>query len=295
MTRKPLGRGLGALLSAEPSVGNLESIEIDEALIEPCSVQPRTRFDNASLTELAESIKANGVVQPILVRRRAGRFELIAGERRLRAARIAGLRTVPAVIREVADEKLLEIALVENIQREDLNAIEEAHAYKSLLENVGLTQEALASRIGRDRSYVTNYLRLLRLPPEVQTLVQDGRLSTGHARALLGLSEPTRQREFALLIVKNGLSVRETERLIKKGGDASSRREMGRPSARTTDPNVKALESKLRRELGTQVALSQKTGADEGVLQIKYYNVADLNRIADRILFGPSVSSTARP
>ena len=291
MTRKPLGRGLGALLSSEPSGGSVESIEIDEALIEPCSVQPRTRFNNASLNELAESIKANGVVQPILVRRKGGRFELVAGERRLRAARIAGLHSIPAVVREVPDEKLLEIALVENIQREDLNAIEEAQAYKSLLENVGLTQEALASRIGRDRSYVTNYLRLLRLPSDVQTLVQEGTVSTGHARALLGLAEPRRQREFAAVIVKKGLSVRETERLIKKAGEAGE--EKPRHSARGIDPNVKALETKLRRELGTQVSLKHKPGADEGVLEIKYYNLADLNRITQRILSGTAVSSTA--
>jgi ParB family chromosome partitioning protein len=294
MTRKPLGRGLGALLSAEPSVGSVESIEIDEALIEPCSVQPRSRFNNASLIELAESIKANGVVQPILVRRKAGRFELIAGERRLRAARIAGLRTVPALVREVPDEKLLEIALVENIQREDLNAIEEAQAYKGLLENVGLTQEALASRIGRDRSYVTNYLRLLRLPSDVQTLVQDGALSTGHARALLGLSEPKRQRELAAAVVRKGLTVRETERLIKRAGEESGQRTTRHSAARSIDPNVKALETKLRRELGTQVALTQKPGTDEGVLQIRYFNLTDLNRITQRILSGPAVSSTAQ-
>lgn len=291
MTRKPLGRGLGALLSSEPLGGSVESIEIDEALIEPCSVQPRTRFNSASLNELAESIKANGVVQPILVRRKAGRFELIAGERRLRAARIAGLRSIPAVVREVPDEKLLEIALVENIQREDLNAIEEAQAYKSLLENVGLTQEALASRIGRDRSYVTNYLRLLRLPSDVQTLVQEGTVSTGHARALLGLAEPRRQREFAAAIVKKGLSVRETERLIKKAGEEGE--EKPRHAARGIDPNVKALETKLRRELGTQVSLRQKRGAGEGVLEIRYFNLADLNRITQRILSGSAVSSTA--
>jgi ParB family chromosome partitioning protein len=195
------------------------------------------------------------------------------------------------VVREVPDEKLLEIALVENIQREDLNAIEEAQAYKSLLENVGLTQEALASRIGRDRSYVTNYLRLLRLPNDVQTLVQEGTVSTGHARALLGLADPRRQREFAAVIVKKGLSVRETERLIKRAGEAGEERP--RHSARGIDPNVKALEAKLRRELGTQVSLRQKQGGDEGVLEIKYYNLADLNRITQRILSGAAVSSTA--
>ena len=284
MTHKPLGRGLGALLSADTSIAPNESIELDETLIEPCPVQPRTRFDDASLSELAQSIKANGVVQPLLVRRSGGRFELIAGERRLRAARLAGLRTVPAVIKDVPDEKLLEIALVENIQREDLNPIEEAHAYRSLLESVGLTQEALASRIGRDRSYVTNYLRLLRLPPDVQNLLANGEISMGHARSLLGLTEPRMQRETALRIVKDGLSVRDVEKLIRESERPKSAARKGTPVQ--MDPNVRALEAKLRRELGTKVSISQQQPTGEGVIQIKYFSVQDLNRIADQILSG---------
>lgn len=291
MTHKPLGRGLGALLSADTSTAPAESIELDEKLIEPCSVQPRTRFDEASLNELAQSIKVNGVVQPLLVRRKGNRFELIAGERRLRAARLAGLQTVPAVIKDVPDEKLLEIALVENIQREDLNPIEEALAYRSLLEAVGLTQESLASRIGRDRSYVTNYLRLLRLPTEIQNLLADGAISMGHARSLLGISDTRKQREVAGRIAKEGLSVRDVEKLIREM--EQPKRATRRATAVQMDPNVRALEAKLRRELGTKVSISQQQPTGEGVIQIKYFSVQDLNRIADHILSTSRVHSTS--
>lgn len=292
MTRKPLGRGLGALLSADKSSDAGDSTEIDPSLIDPCSAQPRMRFDDASLRELADSVRANGVVQPLLVRRKGSRFELIAGERRLRAAKLAGLETVPVVIRDVPDEKLLEIALVENIQREDLNPIEEAHAYRGLLEGVGLTQELLATRIGRDRSYITNYLRLLRLPDDVQQLVQDKVLSTGHARALLGISEPSRQSELAVTIVKRTLSVRETEDLIRRSAGKTVRTRASRVTGETVDPNTRALETKLRRELGTQVKVVHKRGANEGFVEIEFYSLADLDRITG-LLLGPHVHSTS--
>jgi ParB family transcriptional regulator, chromosome partitioning protein len=292
MTRKPLGRGLGALLSADKTSEASDSTEIDPSLIEPCTAQPRMRFDDASLRELADSIRANGVVQPLLVRRKGSRFELIAGERRLRAAKLAGLETVPVVIRDVPDEKLLEIALVENIQREDLNPIEEAHAYRSLLEGVGLTQESLASRIGRDRSYITNHLRLLRLPDDVQNLVQDKVLSTGHARALLGIPEPSRQSELAAMIVKRTLSVRETEELIRRSAGKTVRPRASGVTEEAVDPNTRALETKLRRELGTQVKVVQKHGHNEGIVEIEFYSLADLDRITRRIL-GSHVQSTS--
>ena len=291
MTRKPLGRGLEALLSADKGDAT-DSTEIDPSLIEPCSVQPRIRFDDASLAELADSIRANGVVQPLLVRRRGGRFELIAGERRLRAARIAGLETVPVVIREVPDDKLLEIALVENIQREDLNPIEEALAYRGLLEGVGLTQESLASRIGKDRTYITNYLRLLRLPEDIQKLVQEKKLSPGHARALLGIAEPSHQRELAAAIVKRSLSVRETEDLIRRSAGKALRPRAAKVAGQTLDPNTRALETRLRRELGTQVKVVQKPGQNEGVLEIAFYSLSDLDRITRRLL-APHVQSTS--
>ena len=292
MTRKPLGRGLGALLSADKTNDAAESIELDPSLIEPCSVQPRMRFDDASLTELADSIRANGVVQPLLVRRHGNRFELIAGERRLRAAKMAGLEKVPVVIRDVPDEKLLEIALVENIQREDLNPIEEALAYRGLLEGVGLTQESLAMRVGRDRSYITNYLRLLRLPEDVQRLVQDKLLSTGHARALLGIAEPSRQRQIAGTIVKRDLSVRATEQLVRRTAGKSRRPRTTADAAHSVDPNTKALENKLRRELGTQVNIIQRHGRNEGILQIEFYSLNDLNRLTQRLL-SSNVHSTS--
>lgn len=292
MTRKPLGRGLGALLSAEGLTDSGESMEVDLELVDPGSAQPRTRFDTVSLRELADSIKANGVVQPLLVRRKAGRYELVAGERRLRASKLAGLTRIPIVIRDIPDEKLLEIALVENIQRENLNPIEEALAYRGLLESVGLTQDSLASRVGRDRSYITNYLRLLRLPEQVQELVQDKSLSPGHARALLGVQDPKQQARLATLIIKKGLSVRATEDLVRKAG-GESRARAPRATATQTDPNVKAFEARLRRELGTQVRVKSKPGLNEGVLEIEYYSLADLNRITELLIHGRDVHRTA--
>jgi len=203
MTRKALGRGLGALLSAEGTAAATEDAsEVPIDLIDPSSLQPRTVFDDAKLEELAKSIRANGVVQPLLLRRKGPRFELIAGERRWRAAQRAGLTKVPAVLRDVSDEKVLEIAIIENIQREDLNPIEEAGAYKKLIDTLGLTQEMVAERVGRDRSYITNYLRLLRLPEDLQELLQAGRLSTGHARTLLGVDRVDLQRRIARKIIE---------------------------------------------------------------------------------------------
>src|SRR5688572_19605173 len=211
-------------------------------------MQPRTNFDEAALESLAESIKTHGIVQPLLVRRRGEGFELIAGERRWRAAKLAGLTKVPVLVKEVADQNLLEIALIENIQREDLNPIEEALAYKRLIENVGLTQEALAARVGRDRSYITNYLRLLKLPPDLQQLVIEGRLTTGHARTIVGLSHVEAERRVARQVMEDGLSVRATEHLVRRAVDGAPAK-----TASTVDPNVRAAESKLRRALGTQV------------------------------------------
>ena len=226
MTRKALGRGLGALLSAEgTATATDDASEIPIDLIDPSSLQPRTVFDDAKLDELARSIIANGVVQPLLLRRKGGRFELVAGERRWRAAQRAGLSKVPAVVRSVPDDKVLELALIENIQREDLNAIEEARAYKNLIETLGLTQETVAERVGRDRSYITNYLRLLRLPSDIQDLVQTERLSMGHARAILGTDEPDIQRRLARKVIEQDLSVRATERLVRQSLEPRTPRE----------------------------------------------------------------------
>jgi ParB family chromosome partitioning protein len=237
-------------------------------------MQPRTHFDEASLESLAESIRSHGIVQPLLVRRRGDGYELIAGERRWRAAKLAGISRVPVVVKEVPDGSLLEIALIENIQRENLNPIEEAQAYKKLIETVGLTQEALATRVGRDRSYITNYLRLLRLPDDVQQLVKEGRLSTGHARALLALSHQDLQRRIARQIIDGGLSVRATEQLVQKASEEKPKR----PAPIPVDPNIKAAETKLRRALGTQVKILQAADG-KGKLEISFFNTQDLDRI----------------
>ena len=282
MTRKALGRGLGALLSAEGTATATEDAsEIPIDLIDPSSLQPRTIFDEAKLAELAQSISSNGVVQPLLLRRKGPRYELIAGERRWRAAQLAGLERVPAVIRSVSDDKVLELALIENIQREDLNPIEEARAYKKLIDTVGLTQETVAERVGRDRSYVTNYLRLLKLPNDLQDLLQRGKLSTGHARALLGAEHVEVQRRLARKVIDQDLSVRATERLVQQSVEPRQRK-AGR-TAQTVDPNVRAAESKLRRQFGTQVRIvSEDSG--RGKIEFEFYNATDLDRLYSLLL-----------
>jgi ParB family transcriptional regulator, chromosome partitioning protein len=285
MTRKALGRGLGALLSAEGvSIATEDSSEVPIDLIDPSALQPRTVFDEAKLDELAKSISANGVVQPILLRRKGARFELIAGERRWRAAQRAGLTKVPAVLRNFSDEKVLEIAIIENIQREDLNPIEEARAYKKLIDTLGLTQEVVAERVGRDRSYITNYLRLLRLPEDLQELLQVSRLSTGHARTLLGVEDVDTQRRIARKIIDQDLSVRATERLVRLISQAGQRKRKTSRQPHAGDANVRAAESKLRRHFGTQVRIVQSKGVDSGKIELEFYNQRDLDRLYNLLL-----------
>ncbi len=280
MNRKALGRGLGALLSSDRTVDlGAEPTEVDVDAIVPGPMQPRTHFDEGSLEGLADSIRSHGIVQPLLVRRQGERYELIAGERRWRAAQIAGLTKVPVVVRDVPDKDLLEIALIENIQRENLNAIEEAQAYKRLIEAVGLTQEELAARVGRDRSYITNYLRLLKLPEDLQKLVVEGRLSTGHARTILGLSHVDLQRKVARQVIDGGLSVRATEHVVRKAVEGAPAK-----TASTVDPNVRAAESKLRRALGTQVRIVQLRGEGQGKVEISFFSNQDLDRIYNLLL-----------
>lgn len=279
-TRKALGRGLAALLSAEGTATATEDAsDIPVDLIDPSALQPRTVFDEAKLAELARSIMANGVVQPLLVRRKGARFELIAGERRWRAAQLAGLTRIPAVLRNVSDDKVLELALIENIQREDLNPIEEARAYKKLIDTLGLTQETVAERVGRDRSYVTNYLRLLKLPDDLQELLQVGRLSTGHARALLGADHADVQRRLARKIIEQDLSVRATERLVKQTTEVRSARRTAITKPQEVDANIRAAENKLRRKFGTQVRIVQSAGGQTGRIELEFYNQGDLDRL----------------
>lgn len=285
MNRKALGRGLGALLSSDQSIDlGPEPAEVDIDAVVPGPMQPRTHFDEGSLEGLADSIRTHGVVQPLLVRRQGDRFELIAGERRWRAARLAGLTKVPIVVKDVPDRDLLEIALIENIQRENLNPIEEAQAYQRLIETVGLTQEALAARVGRDRSYITNYLRLLKLPEDLQKLVIEGRLSTGHARTLLGLSHVDLQRKIARQVIDGALSVRATEHLVRKAVDGSPAK-----TASAVDPNIRAAETKLRRALGTQVRIVQLRGEGQGKVEISFYSNQDLDRIYNLLLTSAQV------
>jgi ParB family chromosome partitioning protein len=274
---------LSALLS-EPTgtTTNEELKEIDIDLIEPNNLQPRTRFDDAQLEELAQSILANGIVQPLLVRKVDGlRYQIVAGERRWRAAQRAGLQRIPAVVREVPDEKMLELALIENIQRQELNAIEEAYAYKRLIETLGLTQETVAQRVGRDRTFVTNYLRLLRLPEDIQKLVEENQISMGHARALLGIDDNEKQRQVAQSIIDRGLSVRETERTIKQiiAGTEKDENEATNLQIKTDDANVRLAETKLRRRFGTKVRILSNPSGLGGKIEIQFYDDDGLQRL----------------
>lgn len=269
---------MSALLPNPAMPQNDEMFELEVDAIEPNSAQPRTRFEDSRLEELAQSIKANGIVQPLLVRRKNHGFELVAGERRLRAAKLAGLQKIPVVVRDIPDDKMLELALIENIQRQELNPIEEAHAYKSLMETAGLTQESLAQRIGRDRSFIANHVRLLRLPEEVQRMVEEDRISMGHARALLGVDDRETQKNVANRIVEQTLSVRETERAMRKIIDGIDKTPAVKPQP-IEDVNVRSAESKLRRHLQTQVKVVGNTNKEGGKIEIEYYNEEDLDRL----------------
>jgi ParB family chromosome partitioning protein len=285
MTRRVLGRGLSALLSDRPAMSSEEMVEIDIDLIEPNNFQPRTNFNEEKLEELAQSIRSNGVIQPLLVRRvDEEKYQLVAGERRWRAAQRAGLLKVPCVVKEIPEDKMLELALVENIQRQELNAIEEAQAYKRLIETLGFTQEMVAQRVGRDRTFITNYLRLLRLPEDIQQLVEIEKLSTGHARALLGIDDPEIQRKLAKNIIDKSLSVRQTEYVVKSTIEGKSQIREEASTAIKEDANIKAAEGKLRRKLSSKVnvLINQRNGG--GKIEITFYDEKDLGRIYDLIM-----------
>lgn len=285
MSRKVLGRGLSALLGEEVSKQNKEEFtEIDSDLITPNAEQPRTRFTEESLEELAQSIRVNGIIQPIIVRRKGSNFEIVAGERRWRASQRAGLKKVPAVIKEVTDEKLLELALIENIQRQELNAIEEAKAYKNLVETVGLTQEMIAERVGKNRTVITTFLRLLKLPKEIQKLVEEEKITPGHARALLMAENAESQKRIAQKIMEMSLSVRETEKAVKRLGKDETENAKAKTPKAAIDANVKAAETKLRRKLGTQVQILPDGKGTGGKIEIEFYSESDLDRIYEAIM-----------
>jgi ParB family transcriptional regulator, chromosome partitioning protein len=278
MARQPLGRGLSALLGEDTATQTVP-LEIDVDLIEPNPEQPRIRFDDSNLDELTRSIQVNGVVQPIVVRKKDGRYQIIAGERRWRATQKAGIRKIPAVVKDVPDDKLLELALVENIQRQELNAIEEANAYRKLIDYIGLTQEMVAERVGKDRTLIATSIRLLKLPNDIQGLIVEGRLSAGHGRALLMSDDPKIQRQIANSVVEMGLSVRETEKSIKRLSNKRLQGKKGERIATQIDPNIKSAEARLMRTLGTKVTITPSGKRAGGKIEIEYYTMDDLDRL----------------
>ncbi len=287
MSRKVLGRGINALLSeVNNNLNKEELLEIDLDLIEPNKEQPRTRFEEENIMELAQSIKANGIVQPIIVRRKGGKYQLVAGERRWRASQKAGLQKIPAIVKNIADEKLLELALIENIQRQDLNAIEEARAYKNLIKKIGMTQEMIAERVGKNRTVVTTCLRLLKLPLDVQNFVEADKISAGHGRALLMLEDAETQRSIAQKIIEMSLSVRETEKIIKRLRRNVSQNLENKPLRLKIDANTRKAEAKLRRDLGTQVRIIPDGRGTGGKIEIEYFGEDDLDRIYQIITKG---------
>src|SRR5256712_6779060 len=278
MNKRGLGRGLGALLSATPSEeDSLVEVAIDQ--IEPNPNQPRKSFESRGLDDLAASIRSSGLIQPVVVRRLASGYQLIAGERRWRAARQAGLERIPAIVREATDAESLELALVENLLREDLNPIDEAEAYEKLLGQFGWTQEELAGRIGRDRSSIANSLRLLRLPEEIQADLRGGRLTMGHARALLALTNPTDQLRLRDDILAHAWSVRATEDSIRALEEAARPRGAAPRKGRRRSPELAALEAGLQRALMTRVRI---VGTErKGKIEVIYATGEELDRLTE--------------
>jgi ParB family transcriptional regulator, chromosome partitioning protein len=278
--RPALGRGLSALIPDSPLTTALErALDVDTDVLRPNRFQPRAHIDDERIDELSRSIRANGIIQPIVVRRVDGGYEIVAGERRWRAAQRAGLLKVPVVVRDIPEERLLAVALIENIQRQDLNPIEEGQAYRRLAEEFHLTQEEIAEAVGKDRSSIANYVRLLRLPQEVRASVASGGLSMGHARALLGVTGEESQLRLARAILTGNLSVRETEALIRK-----AQRPPEPKVERVKDVHTRAAEEKLRMSLGTRVRIVRKRAG--GRLEIDFGNEDELQRIYELLTEG---------
>lgn len=303
MAKPALGRGLGALLGGNPPLtaaapapsvspvaapvapavvpDDRERVRrVPLARIRPSPLQPRKEFSDEALRELADSIREQGIVQPLIVRERNGFYELIAGERRWRAAQLIALPEVPVIVREADDRLLLELALIENLQRENLNAIEEAHGYAQLSEQFRLTQEEISAKVGKSRAVVANAMRLLKLPALVQKYVREGRLSVGHAKVILGLTDETSQTQAAERVIKEGLNVRQTEGLVSKLQSRGSRVATAKPenvAAPADDPHVTDLEAKLREVFATRVQLHYQQG--KGSLEIAFFSDAELERI----------------
>lgn len=277
MERIVLGKGLSALLPQEKKNNErVEMIEIDR--LEPSPYQPRQYFSETRIQELADSIKEKGMIQPILARENNGRYEIIAGERRFRAAKLNGLKEIPVIVKKVSDSDVLEISIIENIQREELNRIEEARAYKRLAAEFSLTHEMISQKVSKDRTTITNILRLLELPDKIQQMVEENIISMGHARSLLSLDRPEEQLKLADLIVKKALSVRQCEEKVR-----SRMSELGHlPKAKKrTDVHIALAEEKLQHQLGTRVKVLQ--GKKRGKIVIEYFSQDDLNRILEII------------
>jgi ParB family chromosome partitioning protein len=280
--RPALGKGLSALIPDAPQTPSGGVVEVDIDALSASSQQPRLHMDDAKLEDLARSIKTNGILQPILVRRVDDRYRIIAGERRWRAARKAGLARVPVVVRESVpggDKELLELALIENLQRENLNPIDEAIAYQRLIDEHALTQEEIAAAVGKDRSSVANFIRLLKLDEEVRAHVANGHLTMGHARALLGLAAATDQRRLAAEVLSRGLSVRQTEGLVKRGTSAPQPKPP-KPQIEN-DLHTRAAEDRLRFALGTRVRIARRT--EGGTIEIDFGSESELIRIYEQL------------
>ena len=301
MAKPALGRGLGALLGGSPIIkapvpaavpttssqpvppatedlrGKVQQVPLERII--PCPFQPRKDFSTEALQELADSIKEQGIVQPLIVRERNGHLELIAGERRWRAAQLAGLPQVPVILRHADDRAVLELALIENLQRENLNPIEEAHGYAQLIEQFQLTQEEVAVKVGKSRVVVTNALRLLKLAAELQAYLREGRLSVGHAKVILGLPGEKQQRLAAGRVLKDGLNVRQTETLVAhlQSLETATSTKSAPLAAKPKDAQVASLENQLRERLGTKVHLRYAQG--KGAVEITFFSDAELERI----------------
>ncbi|MDD5128078.1 MAG: ParB/RepB/Spo0J family partition protein [Candidatus Omnitrophica bacterium] len=284
MERRALGKGLGALIPEQVVEGGVhreEIVYVQSGQIKPNPFQPREDFDQASIEELAQSIKEKGVIQPLLVRRRGDNYELIAGERRFRATNILGLKEIPVIVREVSDQDSLELALIENIQREGLNPIEEAHAYQHLMDKFKVTQEKISEVLGKARVTITNTLRLLKLPHEIQEEMKKGRISFAHGRALLEIEDTNHQRKLVQDIISKGLSVRELESLIKSSRPKLLKRKIGQGQR---EPLVAILEEQLQHALATKVRISKRK--KRGHINIEFYSQEDLERIVNVIKGG---------
>jgi len=277
MNKKALGKGLGAFIPDEFSILKDERFaELDLEDVKPNPFQPRMKFDDQTIDELAQSIRETGIVQPVIVTPEADHYKIIVGERRWRAAQKAGLRKIPVLIRNIPKEKQLEVSLIENIHREELNALEIAHAYQKLIDDLGYAQHELADKVGKDRSSVTNYIRLLKLPQEIQDRLGAGDISMGHARALLALEETATQLYACRQIIDRGLSVRNTEALVNR-----LKKKAPRTQRSLADPDLHALQEEMLKILGTKVLVAGTRA--KGVVKIYYFSLDDLNRIYERV------------